>query len=644
MLRFLRKYNKLLLVVAGSALMVLFLLPQAVQQLGPNQLNEVVFRIDGHAFRGKDVQAAQAKLGAIQALERTAAVPYMFNVRFESLEHWMLLVQEAKAHGLVAGGGIPEDLMATLANQRAQQFRAFNAPAEQIAALEAEQRAITYAELTRTLEEQRARIGEQRVSEAVAEAYGVRRLLELFGGFATISTPEAAIVAVKALDTAFCDIAFVDYTEVLADVDAPTDAELQAHFDEYKDIDARQNTDGIGYRLWDAVTLEAVEIDLAKIRAALVLDEIEVNKRWRQNKASYGDTFASVKSVVESDIRDERLAAIVRTIEELGRRELLRETRDLAADAQGFKVLPDDWSDRQADFAQLAAQINAEIAKAVTLDDPAANVTQLFGWSNARDLSEKSMGRAFATIRGQSVSLPNLAMSVRELQPETKTGMQTGVAFGPLMIPRERMVFLRVLDARPAGPPATLDEVKLRAREDWKKLRAREMIAERTEEIRQTVIAAERADAIIASYRRPLLQLGVEVTRGTAKLAGNTPATVANTPAMRNAIMDVVATWDPTVPVLSRPIEERVVATPLPDDFGVGVALITGRYPVTVEAMRTTIAPLSQQYALDLYASGQSDPPFTFERLKQRLGYVVPEGRTVVDPDDETEEAPTETE
>ena len=642
MLRFLRKYNKLLLVVAGSALMVLFLLPQAVQQLGPNPLNEVVFRIDGHTFRGKDVQAAQARLGAIQALERTAGVPFMFNVRFESLEHWMLLVQEAKAHGLVAGGGIPDDLLAALATQRAQQFRSINAPPEQIAALEAEQRAITYAELTRTLDDQRARIGEQRVSEAVAEAYGVRRLLQLFGGFATISTPEAAIIAVRALDTAFCDLAFIDYTEVLAEVDAPTDAELQAHFEEYKDLDARQNPEGIGYRLWDAVTLEAVEIDLAKIRAALVLDEIEVNKRWRQNKASYGDTFASVKSVVESDIRDERLAAIVRSIEEVGRRELVREARDLATDDKGFKVLPPDWSERQANLEALATQINDEIAKTVVLDSPAAKVTQIFSWSNARDLSERSMGRAFATIRGQSMSLPGLAMSVRELDPDSRTGMQTGVAFGPLMVPRERMVFMRVLDARPAGPPATLDEVKLRAREDWKKLRAREMLADRAEEIRQTVIAAGRADAILNSYTRPLLQLGVEVTRANATLPGNAPATVANTPTMRNAIMDVVSTWDPAVPVLSRPIEERVVAAALPEEFGVGVALITGRYPVTVEAMRTTIAPLSQQYALDLYASGQSDPPFTFDRLKQRLGYVVPEGRTVVDPDEDLEDAPAD--
>ena len=38
----------------------------------------------------------------------------------------------------------------------------------------------------------------------------------------------------------------------------------------------------------------------------------------------------------------------------------------------------------------------------------------------------------------------------------------------------------------------------------------------------------------------------------------------------------------------------------------------------------------------------KASTPFTFERLKQRLGYVVPEGRTVVDPDEETEDAPAD--
>jgi hypothetical protein len=632
MLKFLRKYNKFILVVAGSALMVLFLLPQAVQSFGPNPLNDVAFRIRDRAYLGKDMQAAQARLGAMQALEQTAGIPF-FGFRFESLDHWVLLVHEARAHGLIASGDRAEDLLATLADVRAQQFRAFGGTPEMAAQLEAEQRAATYDLLVATLDEQRARIGADAVTQAVAEIYGVRRLLELFGGFATISTPEAAMVAVRAMDTALVDMAFVDYTETIAEVGEPTTDELAAHFELFKDIDPATSPGNIGYRLPDAVTLEVVEIDLAQIRAAVPLDEIEVNKRWRQNRTTYGEDFAAARGLVESDIMDERLATIVRAIEEVGRRELFREAKDVPVE-NGFRTLPADWDTRMVRFERLAELINAEIAKSVTVETPAAKVTQIFGWSTAQDIAQRSMGRAFMTIRGQSVSLPGLALSVRELMPDTWTGMQVGVAFGPLTTPRERMVFARVVDARPAGPPSSVDEVRIRAGEDWKKLRAQERLAERVEEIRQTVIAGGTIESLLSVYQRPMMQMGVEVVRSGATLPGNAPATVANSQTMRDAIMDAVALWDPAETVGTRPIADRVIAVPLPDSFGVGVALVKGRYPVTSEAMRRSIAPLSQQYAMELYTTELTDPPFTFERLKQRLGYSVPVSR-----ESETDEA-----
>jgi hypothetical protein len=460
----------------------------------------------------------------------------------------------------------------------------------------------------------------------VAEIYGVRRLLELFGGFATISTPEAAVVAVRAMDTALVDLAFVDITEALPEVGEPTTDQLQAHFDQYKDVDAATSPSGMGYRLPDAVTLEAVEIDLSQIRTALPLDEIEVNKRWRQNRTTYGEDFANARPLVESDILDERLAAVVRAIEEVGRRELFRETKDLPV-VDGFRTLPEDWDTRQVSFTKLADLINAEIAKSVQVENPLAKVTQIFGWSTAADIAQRSMGRAFMAVRGQSVSLPGLALSVREIMPDTWTGLQVGVAFGPMTTPRERMVFARVLDARRAGPPDSIDEVRIRVAEDWKKVQAMERLAERTEEIRQTVVAAGRVDALLNEFQRPMLQLGVEVVRSGATMPGNAPATVANTQAMRDAILERIAAWDPAETVGTRPMDDRVVALSMPEEFGVGIALINGRYPVTTEAMRRSIAALSQQYALELYSQEIIDPPFTFERLKQRLGYSVPAAR-----------------
>ncbi len=638
MLRFLRKYNKMLLVVAGSVLMVLFLLPQAMHQFGPNQQNQVIFRIKGRTFHGRDLEDSQAKLGALLALERTAGIPF-FGFNFENTEHWMLLVQEAQLHGLIAGGDRQDELIASLADARARQLQMIGSDPIQAEQARANIRAQTYADLQAVLDDQRTRIGETRLTAAIADVYGVRRLLELYGGFATISTLEAATISVRALDTAVADMGFVDYSEALAEAGDPTTEQLEAHFQEFKDIDPATAPNGIGYRQQDAVMLEAVEVDLTRIRSAMTLDDIEVNKRWRQNKDTYGQDFATARQRVESDLLDERVAAVVRTLEELGHRALFRETSSLEAEG-AFKKLPPDWSARCVSFESLAADMNAEIAKSVTLPAPAATVTRIVGWSTAQDLASRSMGRAYMTVGGRALSLPGVVLQIRELAPDSKSGLQVGVAFGPLTVPKEKIVFVRVLEARPAGPPDTLDEVRIRAVDDWKKLRAYELLKERINEIKQTVVNAGSVEALISAYGNSRVQNGVEVTRSGATLpTSNAPASVANTKAMRDAIMDLVEPWNPTEPVAGHAVADRVVVQALPEEFGIGVAIVKGRYPVTKEEMRTNLGTLSNRYASELYAMEKAEPPFTFARLKERLGYTVPERRNKDGDNEETDDA-----
>ena len=54
MLKFLRKYNQYILVCGGVLLMVAFLVPGALRQLGQNPDRVVVFTIDGHKVRTLD--------------------------------------------------------------------------------------------------------------------------------------------------------------------------------------------------------------------------------------------------------------------------------------------------------------------------------------------------------------------------------------------------------------------------------------------------------------------------------------------------------------------------------------------------------------------------------------------------------------
>jgi len=626
MLKFLRTHNKKILVFAGSLLMVLFLLPQAWQSLGRTPQDQVAFRIDGRNFTGRDLMHAQERFRVLVALQENSGVTlFRLNIdRSAPIEHWMMLVYEAKKQGLIGGGSRVDELVGALAEIASQRYAQLGTDPTTQAQYAAQMRDGILARLDQVVEELRAELGPPVVESAVAEIFGVQRLLDLNQAFASFSEPEMDTLAIRYFDTALADLALVEYLEALPEVAEPTTDELVEHFVKYKDTIPSEDGSQIGYRLPDAVQLEAVEVDLARVRAAITIDDIEVNKRWRQNKALYGESFASARDRVEGEIRDERLDVIVRALEEIARRDMFRASRDLESDGV-WKKLPPNWEESRTSFEDLAAAFNAEIAKSVTLSAPAATVTIIDAWETEKDLTSRSIGRSFATIRGQPMGFPALALQVRELAPDSDAGVQVGIAFGPLMVPREKLAYARVLAARPAGPPQNVEEVRTRAIADWKKLRAFEKLSERIDEIRGVVRDAGRIDALNGAFQRPLMQVGVEVNRMGATINANQQATVANTQAMRDAIMDAAAKWDPTVDVTTIPIADRVVIVPLPDRFGIGAAVITGRYPVSREVVRAYLPQLISQYSYELSNTGQIESPFSLERIKQRLGYTAPE-------------------
>ena len=66
MLKFLRKYNKWILVVGGVLLMVAFLAPQAIQQM-PRLRDPVMAEYNGQSVKASKLEQADAELRAVIA-------------------------------------------------------------------------------------------------------------------------------------------------------------------------------------------------------------------------------------------------------------------------------------------------------------------------------------------------------------------------------------------------------------------------------------------------------------------------------------------------------------------------------------------------------------------------------------------------
>ena len=99
MLKFLRKYNKFILVIGGSLLMVAFLAPQAIQQIGKIQ-NRTVATMDGRNVKERELFEAASELRAVNALGGTGGTATaLLNLSQGSGSdadlHWYLLPKEA---------------------------------------------------------------------------------------------------------------------------------------------------------------------------------------------------------------------------------------------------------------------------------------------------------------------------------------------------------------------------------------------------------------------------------------------------------------------------------------------------------------------------------------------------------------------
>ncbi len=638
MLKFLRKYRTLMLGMFIVILMVAFVAPQAIQQLGPNPLKQKAGEIGGEPITMGDLQRAAAE---VQVLDNISpAVPFLIGLDASRRpEHWMLLKHEAERAGMIGEGEDGADWLPEIAGHMARLSisRQYGQYGSQIVGMmlqnpEVQQQIAADAQAMRARVASAAgnsRLSEQDGLRALAAARGIMRLKDAYV-FAARPTPAQTVSTARRLgDSATIDYLFLRGSLLEGEIEEPTEEQLRAHYEKYADAEPGTGEFGIGYRRSSRIKVEWLKVDRASIVGVLPVDRVELRKLYESNRAKYPSDYEVEREIVRADYLEAKANEIVTEIVRIVRAEVLKSTRKLEEDG-AYKKLPEGWSAERPALDRIAQTIvdSVKTTRGVTIPLPTVESRDA-NWMDADALGAlPGIGGATVRLGNVQAPFPQYAMQVRELEGNPSLGLQVGLTQidAPAEDAARNLYFVTVLDARPASAPDSMAEVTT-LREDWKAIKGYErLVAEQG--VYETLARTDSLDAVArlldadgTRFLEPLR--GVNLTREGAATADPN----IDDQAFRDAAMDAAARLDPRLtPEAIASDPGSVVSAAIPSRLGVAIAKVREIRPMTIEQFRRSAVGIVMQ-ATALEAGDASEAidarnPFTYEAMVKRLGFV----------------------
>ncbi len=663
MLKFLRKYNKIILVIGGSLLMVAFLAPQAIQQLGQLQ-NRTVATMDGRKVKERELFDAASELRAVNALGGTggtanALLNLSQGTGADADLHWYLLTKEAEAGGFVGSDADGRGYYNTIAEQISllilRSSREYQSIAGQfgqnlaerlmisgqLPGLRPEQQFPTLREayLGRLAQTENNAAGAGRMTSiedlhrAVAKMRGIQRMRAAYLNVSRPSGPRLRAEGSERFRGVQTDFLAIPASRFIADESEPTEAEIAEHFEARADTNPVDDEFGIGYLQPQRVKLEWLRLDRLALLDAIEIPIVEVSKRWQLERDLYPGEFEEEESRVRAVLENERADALLQIADRAIKGEFGKVTRELNRDGDYFE-LPDTWAEQRPELTSIAQTIADRILEREGVEIPLPTVDRRdTEWQNGFELSQLE-GFAFGTVRvgSQSANAAGAILQVRELNPNPNIPIQVGLlaAEHPVRGGDGSLTYFRVLDARDVSAPDTVDEVREQVVESIKTLRAYERL---TNELPGYLDVAKSgglqavADALNAGLGEDDDTL---VTVQTDTTLSTNPQGVPAVFADQNVLDELflfVETIDPTVEPETIPGEDRTYALLAPRRLSAVVGLVDRYVPLTEDDFRVLYGQARQAITgLEIAEAEAGDDPFSLERMIERHGWT-PVGR-----------------
>jgi len=619
MLRILRRYNKWILVIGGSLLMIAFLIPEAIQRLSQRSavMGGTWARTNDGDVTGADEMRLRDEMRVIGFLgDGTLGLPGFSR----DPVHWYLLQHEATRAGLVGGRS---DGFGSL-----QQMEA------------ADPDAMPASAMLRELAVQ-AQVPESVVMETLAKLNGVNRLIALHERSPRLSDRRIATAARGMLTSVDADLVVIDARSLSESSDyRPSDEELEAHLAMFGEKLPGSGRYGFGYRLRDRVRIEWITVPNSTIRRSVEssdrLSNIDLRKHRDLNldlfprvapeahtggSAPAPDDFDRVRPQVREHLlgllAQERSQEIAKFMSD----QLALPQRGLPRNGP-FVVLPADWSSRQANMEELAAAVATQFR----IDLPIYRTSGATMIEPARIDTLPDLGNATTDRVGTSPMRPaQLVAEAKELGGSDLYAVQTGVALPAFRTPNGDLVIVRIRDADASRPPNSIDEVRDALVADVRALRAFEELLARIDSIRADALRdglvplARSFDTTVQSVARlrgaepQFLQFGFRMTPSVPGL-GQSEEAIAN-------IIDAAIALPIDQPVSSLPEDRRTIAFGVESRLSLAIARITGVAPLTSEEF----TPLREQGVVERTVLTEDIAPLR-ERLFSRDALVERNG------------------
>jgi len=690
MLRFFRKYQKILLAVGGTILLIIFLVPGAVTGMGGLTARrgrtlatfKTVAGQDAKMTAG-DLEEAQRDLRLLReglrlpspTGEPRALVDVLLGVEVANPEHWFLLVHEAEELGLIGGWDDGEVLASALGTVLAGQDQE---PAPASLVVEVMARNSGVGSITAA-------------QDALIRLQGVRRLVSLASP-GQVSPPRLAHVANEVLQRMDAQIAVLtpqidddleedEQGEAGADAageasgesaeqpgensDPPpfTNEEIQQHFAAYAEFAPGEGERGFGYRHPDRVRLEWIAVTAASVREAVErtdkVSSLELRTYWRRNKDRFTPPgaapgadvqFEQVEDQIRQALLEELTADALAQIERFLDAELTRSTRELSRSGIYYE-LPPDWTDQRIRLHLLAERLQQYARDQLNLPLSLPVYERPEEWYSAATISTiPELGRAFTTeySRDQRYSLRDLIPLLKEFNGSEVIPMQAGVAFGPLRLADGSLYYARVLEAEESHPPQSLEEVREAVVTDLKRLREYERLAADVEAIRRLAVE-EGMSALSEEYGTfpmPVQDINLVPEESMFAIYGRSPTMLPMIGRDDEAVRQIQERGREVIRTMlaeGRSIEDLgagdlTFVLPVPDKLAIVAVQFSNLRPASRDDVASYILQLQDLIVRDEISEDHQDLLFSWDAIKAR--YVF-DAEGAIEEAESEEPAPT---
>ncbi|MBL4697284.1 MAG: hypothetical protein JKX70_00475 [Phycisphaerales bacterium] len=671
MLRLIRKFQLVILVVGGSLLMVVFLLQPILTRLSPSpQKTKIAQLDDGTTFTRQDrMQATQAMNVLKRVNPRALGVRSVGGFGLDDSSdtnrslHWLLLVKQAEKAGLVGGAGDGVSWINDLAQREA--FIQANQSAMLQIRLEAQQGLLIsegamiarrnqlvnqqLIELTPQIANMMTRNATlsggsaggtmEDIYRILAQARGIERLLLSVRTIPAFSDVNAILAAHDTLDAVAVNAAVLDSSLVASAIAEPSDEQLEPFFDTYKAQSPNDNDYRIGYTQPTRLQLGWLTLDKNVFMNAAAVSRVELQKEYQQNRDQFPGDYALEKFNIERQLRDEKGSMMMAEADRIIRAQIINATKGLPK-VNGILTLPEDWDTRQPSLENIAGMVVERINSKHNVSLPTPAVT-LIGdrWLNTRSIASLP-GYGQSTYRVGSRQLPpQMLPQFFELTEPNTTGLDVQVGL-PLSDPAStdqagNRYYAVILGMRAKGPADTVEDVtREQVVRDYKSVEAYKLLTANSEEFIAAITSngelAPAVDLAMAmgtdsdTITRPGVLRNILVMRDKIE-TGSLAAFVdprLNTEDFRSQVIDATENVDPMASPEALAADPISIVTPLPSSRSLAVAMVIAPRPVTIERFRSqarsVITGTIQRELLD--AGLDIDDPFTFKALSERYG------------------------